>query len=275
MTDNKYAQTATMVREGYEAKAGLEALARAGKNMQLKGHVHEIMFKDMYNANPFNFIQGKTAALTKSPTAPMRDIVMKQGGKVIGHAQLKDTVSSAGVRKTIEQIKAGHYNKTAVYGTKETVEKIGNRVTQPVKSTGISSETTKRIADKALGNAATLSTISSAIKSGGATGAIFGAGFEAVSSAVDVFNGKKDIGDAVEDVAVAGIKGGITGATGAAASTVVAGAAGSAITEVTATTAGGALAATTAGAVVVAAAPVAIGFAAACAVCSFISDWFD
>ena len=43
MTDNKYAQTATMVREGYEAKAGLEALAQKKKNMQLKGHVHEII----------------------------------------------------------------------------------------------------------------------------------------------------------------------------------------------------------------------------------------
>lgn len=225
MTNNKYAQTATMAREGYEAKVGLEALARAGKNIQLKGHVHEIMFKDMYNANPLNFIQGKTAALTKSPTAQMRDVVMKQGGKVIGHAQLKDTVSSSGVRKTIEQIKSGHYNKTAVYGTKETVAKVGKSVSQPVRSTGISSNTTKRIADKALGNAATLNTISSAVKSGGATGAIFGAGFEAVSSAIDVFNGKKDVGDAVEDVAVAGIKGGITGAAGAATSTVVAGAA--------------------------------------------------
>lgn len=275
MTNNKYAQTATMAKEGYEMKAGLEALKRAGRNPQLKGHVHEILFKDMYNANPLNFIQGKTAALTKSPTAQMRDIVMKQSGKVVGHAQLKDTVSSAGVRKTIEQIKAGHYNKTTVYGTKETVEKIGKAVTQPVKSTGISSEKTKRIADKALGNAATLNTISLAVKSGGAAGAVFGAGFEAVSSAIDVFNGKKDIGDAAGDVAVAGIKGGITGAAGAAASTVAAGAADSAITAVTATTAGGALAATTAGAVVVAAAPVAIGFAAACAVCSFISDIFD
>ena len=33
------------------------------------------------------------------------------------------------------------------------------------------------------------------------------AGFEAVSSVVDVFNGKKDVGDAVGDVAVAGVKG--------------------------------------------------------------------
>ena len=275
MTNNKYAQTATMAREGYEAKVGLEALARAGKNIQLKGHVHEVLFKDMYNANPLNFIQGKTAALTKSPTAPMRDIVMKQGGKVIGHAQLKDTVSSSGVRKTIEQIKSGHYNKTAVYGTKETVAKVGKSVSQPVRSTGISSNTTKRIADKALGNAATLNTISSAVKSGGATGAIVGAGFEAVSSAIDVFNGKKDIGDAVEDVAVAGIKGGITGVAGAATSTVVAGAAGTAITAATTTAIGGAVAATTLGTVAVAAAPVAIGFAAACAVCSFISDFWD
>ncbi len=35
-----------MAKEGYEAKVGLEALSRAGKNIQLKGHVHEILFKE-------------------------------------------------------------------------------------------------------------------------------------------------------------------------------------------------------------------------------------
>lgn len=267
MSNNKYTEATIMAKEGYEAKVGLEALSRAGKNIQLKGHVHEILFKDQYNLNPINIVQGKTAALTKSPTAQMRDIVMKQGNKVIGHAQLKDTVSNSGVRKTIEQIKAGHYNKTAVYGTEETVKKIGNSVTQKVKSTGISSNTTKRIADKALGNVATLNTVTSAVKSGGSVGAIAGAGIEAVSSVVDVFNGKKAVDEAVGDVAVAGIKGGITGAAGAATSTVVS----AAMT----TTAGTALASTTLGAAIVSAAPVAVGFAAACAVCSFIGGLFD
>lgn len=272
MSNNKYTEATIMAKEGYEAKVGLEALSRAGKNIQLKGHVHEILFKDQYNLNPINIVQGKTAALTKSPTAQMRDIVMKQGNKVIGHAQLKDTVSNSGVRKTIEQIKAGHYNKTAVYGTEETVKKIGNSVTRKVKSTGISSNTTKRIADKALGNVATLNTVTSAVKSGGSVGAIAGAGIEAVSSVVDVFNGKKVVGD----VAVAGIKGGITGAAGAATSTVVAGVTGSAVSAAMTTTAAGtAVASTALGAAVVATAPVAVGFAAACAVCSLIGGLFD
>ena len=275
MKNNKYTEATIMAKEGYEAKVGLEALNRAGRNMQLKGHVHEILFKDQYNSNPINIIQGKTAALTKSPTAQMRDVVMKQGNKVIGHAQLKDTVSKSGVRKTIEQIKAGHYNKTAVYGTKETVKKIGSSVTQKVKSTGISSSTTKRIADKALGNAATLNTVTSAVKSGGSVGAIAGAGIEAVSSVVDVFNGKKSVDEAVGDVAVAGIKGGITGAAGAATSTVAAGVAGSAIGAAMTTTAGAAVASTAIGAAAVTVAPVAVGFAAACAVCSFIGSIFD
>lgn len=275
MSNNKYTEATIMAKEGYEAKVGLEALSRAGKNIQLKGHVHEILFKDQYNLNPINIVQGKTAALTKSPTAQMRDIVMKQGNKVIGHAQLKDTVSNSGVRKTIEQIKAGHYNKTAVYGTEETVKKIGNSVTQKVKSTGISSNTTKRIADKALGNVATLNTVTSAVKSGGSVGAIAGAGIEAVSSVVDVFNGKKVVDEAVGDVAVAGIKGGITGAAGAATSTVVAGVTGSAVSAAMTTTAGTAVASTALGAAVVATAPVAVGFAAACAVCSLIGGLFD
>ena len=260
-------------REGYEAATALRALNRAGKCPQLKGHVHEIMFCDKFNVNPSNIMQGNHAALTKSATAQMKDVVITRGGKVIGHAQLKDTISNAGVRKTIEQINGGHYGQTAVYGTEETVAKIAGKVTQKVHSSGISSETTSRIAQKALGAMPSASALASVAKSGGAMGAAVGAGFEAVSSLVDVANGKKSFGDAALDVGGAAVKGGVSG--GAAA----AGLTGSALTAAAGTAAGSAALAaiggTAAGAAAVAFAPVVVGFGAACAVGSFISDLFD
>lgn len=158
-------------KEGYEAVTGARALGRAGQCSQLKGVVHEIMFCDKYNATPTNVLQGNHAALTQSTTARMKDVVMTNNGRVVGHAQLKDTISPSGIRKTIEQINGGHYGKTTVIGTEETVERIAGKVGQRVRSSGISSETTSRIADKALGRMPTASTFGAAAK-GGITGAI-------------------------------------------------------------------------------------------------------
>ena len=179
------------VREGYEASVGLRALERAGNCPQLKGHVHEIMFCDKYNINPQNIIQGNHAALTKSATAQMKDVIMTNNGRIVGHAQLKDTVSASGLRKTAEQIKSGHYNKTSIFGTEETAAKLAGKVHQKVHSSGISSETTTRIANKALGKIPTMKALGATAKSGGIAGAAFSAGIEAISSISDVVNGKK------------------------------------------------------------------------------------
>lgn len=268
MKKNKHAVNGViMVHEGYEAKVGLEALARAGCTPQLKGIVHEVMFKDAYNANPLHILRGESAHLTRSTTAQMKDIVFMKHGHIHGSAQLKDTVSNAGVRKTIEQIKAGHYNKTAMYGTKETVAKVAGKVSQKVHSSGISSETTSRIADKALGNMPGLSALGSAARSGAVTGAVVGAGLEAISSGIDVIHGEKDLSDAAVDVAAAGIRGGIVGAPAAMANTVAAGAASAALTAVT-----GGAALTGVAAVVTAAAPIVVGFGVACFVASKLND---
>lgn len=224
----KYKRTIiAMVKEGYDCKVALEALSRAGKCMQLKGHIHEILFKDQYNSNIKNILDGKYANLTKSNTAQMKDIIMMKGGKIIGHAQLKDTISSTGISKTIKQIKAGKYNKTSIYGTKETVNKISDKVTQKVNSSGISTETTSRIARKALGKMPSMEMLKSSAKSGGITGAVLGAGIETLNSTIDVCKGRKTVKKAVADVAVAGAKGGVIGAVCSVTSAWVAGAVGS------------------------------------------------
>ena len=268
MTDqNQQARnmTGSMANEAYEASVA-----------------HELMFCDKFNFDPTHFLRGEHASLTKSATAQMKDIIMKNAqGRVIGHAQLKDTVSASGVGKTVRQIIEGHYDKTAVYGTKETAAKVTEalaktgKVTQKIRSSGISSETTSRIANKALGRMPTTAALGAAARSGGVAGAAFGVGIEAVSSISDVLDGRKSVGDAAVDIAGAGVKGGITGAASGAAGSVAAGAAGTMISAAAGTSIGGVLAATTGGALVVAAAPVAIGLGAACAVGSVISWLFD
>jgi len=261
---------ANVSRNGYEMKAGLEALSRAGKNKNLHGHVHEIMFKDGYNANPINILNGKSCHLTKSPTAQMKDVVMMKGNKVCGHAQLKDTAGSIG--KTVKQVNSGHYAKTRVYGTTETATKVAGKTKQVVHDSGISSATTKRIADKALGKMPSAGAVGAAAKAGGIAGAAVSAGIEAVSSIGGVITGDKDVVDAACDITYAGAKGGAAGYAGAAAGSVAAGATGAAIA---ASGIGAGLAAGGIAATAVAFAPAVVGFGAACAVGSLVCDLFD
>lgn len=265
----------------YEASVGMRALNRAGQNPQMKGIVQEIMYCDKYNTNMGNILNGHHMDLTKSTTAHMKDVIAKNSaGKVVGHAQLKDTISNAGVRKTVQQIKSGHYSKTRVIGTEETAAKVNKvlekcGVKQRVESSGISSKTTSRIADKTLGKMPTISTVSSAARAGGVTGAAVGAGMEAISSIGDLLEGDKSAGEAAVDVAVAGVKGGVTGAVSGAIGSAAAGATGSAIAAATTTTVGSAVAGTAVGAAAIAAAPVVAAVAAPMVVFGLLGSLFD
>lgn len=264
----------------YEASVGMRALNRAGQNPQMKGIVQEIMYCDKYNTNMGNILNGHHMDLTKSTTAHMKDVIAKNSaGKVVSHAQLKDTISNAGVRKTVQQIKSGHYSKTRVIGTEETAAKVNKvlekyGVKQRVESSGISSKTTSRIADKTLGKMPTISTLSSAAKAGGVTGAAVGAGMEAISSIGDWLEGDKSAGEAAADVAVAGVKGGVTGAVSGVIGSAAAGATGSAIAAATATTVGSAVAGTAVGAAAIAAAPVVAAVAAPMVVFGLLGSLF-
>lgn len=139
----------------YETSVGKRAVGRAGKNLNLKGHINEIMTCDRYNVNPANFLKGKHARLTKSPTAVRDDIVVMQRGKVVKRMQLKDTPKSIG--KTIRQAETGHYRGTNLVGTRETAEAYAKKaagnpaVTQKMSSNHVSSGTNERIARKMLG----------------------------------------------------------------------------------------------------------------------------
>ena len=264
---------ANIGRNGYEMKAGIEALNRAGKNKNLHGHVHEILFKDSYNANPSNIINGRSCQLTKSTTAKMKDVIMMKGNKAGGGAQLKDTANSFG--KTMQQINSGKYFKARIYGTSETAAKAakaGGKLKQAVHDSGISSTTTKRIANKALGKMPTAGAVGAAAKAGGVAGAAFGAGIEAISSIGGVISGEKDIVDAACDITYAGAKCGAMGSVGAAAGSVAAGAMDAAIA---ASGVGAGLATGGVAATAVMCAPAVVVFGAACFVGGIVGDLFD
>lgn len=257
-------------REIAESKVGLEALARAGRNPQLKGVVHEVAVKNLYNAAPQRILDGTKAVLSKSPTAVRDDLLIMKGSSIVGRMQLKDTAGS--IQKTIAQVKDGHYAGTVLKGTKETVSAYntavqkaassGTNITQKMTSTGISSSDTARIATKTIGNAAgkiTAQSLGRVAASSGAAGAVISGGIEAVSSTIQLANGEIDGGEFAANVAKETIGGGISAAGGSiAASAAAAGAA-------------TVLAATTAPAWV----PAAIGIGAAVAVGSFIKSAWD
>ena len=54
-----------------------------GKNSQLKGVVHEILYRDSLTVAPKNLASGAKGALSKSVTAMRDDVLLKQGGSVV------------------------------------------------------------------------------------------------------------------------------------------------------------------------------------------------
>jgi hypothetical protein len=133
-------------REMYQDGVGREALQRAGENGQLKGVVHEILYRDRKNVESLLRGKGEITRLTRSQTARTVDLVTTREGRIVSREQLKDVTSAAGIRKTLEQIRSGQYRSARLVGTEETTSALA-RSTKPVRSSGISSSTTRRIAD--------------------------------------------------------------------------------------------------------------------------------
>jgi len=215
------------VREGYEAKVALEALTRAGLNPQLKGVVHEILYRDLLNVQPTNLLTGTRAALTRSMTSVRDDLVLKQAGRVVGRFQLKDTAGS--IRETVRQAASGQYRGTVLAGTRETAEAYAREaarqaarrvnVTQSIRSTGISSTQTASIAGKAVGHLPGRAVLAASAHSAGLVGVGIGAAVELASSARAFREGRISGGELAGRVAAEGVKGGISAATGAVVST--------------------------------------------------------
>lgn len=217
-------------RSAYETKVGVEAVVRSGgKNPQLKGVVHEILYRDSLTMAPKNLASGAKGALSKSVTAVRDDVLLKQGGSVVGRAQLKDAVASAD--KVARQAASGKYAGTKLMGTKETVAayekaaanlaKNGTKVTQKMTSTGISSADTSRIAAQTIGGSLKAAQLGKAALASSGTGAALSGVIEAVSSGVKLAKGEIDGGEFAANVAQEALGGGFAAAGGTAAATAV------------------------------------------------------
>jgi len=260
------------VQQVYESKAGVEALIRGGQNPKLKGVVHEVLFKDKLNAA--NLLNGKRASLTQSTTAVRDDVIVKSVGKVVERYQLKDAPAS--VERVIKQASGGKYAGTKLVGTAETVEKYaaaGGDGVKSMSSSGISSKTTERIADKALGKMGSAKNVMSGAGRAGVIGVAVGCGITAITSVGELIDGEIDGAEFAGRVAKAGVTGGVCSAGGAVAATAASAATGAAITAsgigAAAVSAGG-VAATA-----VAFAPVVVAAAAGVLVGSLISSLFE
>lgn len=227
-------QTGTTVaasRSAYEAKVGAEAVIRSGgKNPQLKGVVHEVLYRDSITMDPQNLMNGTKGVLSKSVTAVRDDVLTMRGSAVVGRAQLKDTVS--GINKTVQQAASQKYVGTKLMGTKETVAaynkvvqqaaKSGKQVTQQMTSTGISSVDTSRIAAQTIGGALKASSVAKTALTSGGAGAALSGGIELLSSGVKLAQGEIDGEEFVGSVAKETVGGGLSAAAGSATATAAA-----------------------------------------------------
>ncbi len=222
---SKQANTTVAAKTTYEGTVITRAIARAGNNPHLKGHVHEILTKDAMNLK--DVFRGQHTELTKSTTAKVVDLVTTKGGKVVGRIQVKDTLSPSGINKLVRQVADGKYRTTKLVGTEETTKLVNAAfkkagLSKRMVSSGTSSNTTTTLAQRAgaSGSGTLGCAVGQAAKSGGAVGAAVGAGIEVVGGIVDLTNGKRDAGEVAVAVAKAGAKGYATGASAGAAATV-------------------------------------------------------
>lgn len=225
-----YAGVGTDVaRQTYEATVLNRMAGRSGSGspMGAKGIVNEITFTDLKNLESLGDPKTVTR-LTQQANAPQVDVVTMCDGKVAARYQLKDTPSSSAY--TLKQVQAGKYQQTQLVGTKESAqsfntlaEKAG--VGKRMDSTGVSSKTTKRIADKFTHTVPDLSNVTHCAKNSAVAGAAVTAAVEAAKS---IANGDS-LGEFAEHAVPKCAESAVAAGVGAAAGELAAGAAGMAL----------------------------------------------
>lgn len=265
-------------KTAYEGSVIARAMQRAGNNPHLKGHIHEVLIQDARNARNLLGMNGASTHLTKSTTAGTVDLVTMRGGKVIERIQVKDVTSQSGINKLVKQCADGKYRSAKLIGSEESTqlfnkaaEKAG--ISKRMTSSGVSSKTSTSLAQRAgaAGSGTLGSAMAQAARSGGAAGAVIGAGVEAVRSVVDWSNGDADGLEVAGRVTKAAAKGGVSGAAAGAAATAAGAGAAAAVTALGVT--GGAAVVATVGAPLLVA--VGVGYVASevfDGVCNFFSD---
>ncbi len=274
------ATTSSAAQSTYEAKVIAESVERVGGCPQIKGTIHEIIFRDSINCNPFRLANGETARLVSDTTAKSVDLVVMKGGRVVERIQLKDAAKS--VDDLIRQINSGQYASSRIKVTPETLEALQGHLgklcgSKSIESSGISSGYTehlgRRAGAKAYPGAGSVtvglkSACMNAAKSGGVMGGSVGVGIAVVGGAMDLIEGRKDVGEVAMDVAKGGAVGVASGAAASVAATTTGALAGGAIATGVATAGLTGVAAT----VAVAAAPVIVAAAVGYFVADVVND---
>ena len=200
------------VENVYEASVIARMNGRAGASTAngAKGISFEIIYSDIKNTF-HNIKNGLKTKLSTSSIDDLADLVTtNKSGEVVQLIQCKDGTSPAQIDKAIKQVSSGKYSSTELVGTKEFSALYNKKATaqginQTATDSGISTQTTTRIANKALGIAPSGSQLlKSTLKNSGAAAAIAGC----ISLAESIYHGD-DIyattGNLVEDTSISAI----------------------------------------------------------------------
>lgn len=207
------------VQNVYEGSVNSRVVERVGNlaPSQSKGIAHEILYADKLNITRPEL--GVTKLSTKT-NAVRDDLVSVKDGVVKYRAQLKDTVSPAGVKKTLNQGVSGKYSGTNLMGTKETTEFYNeateNMTAQKMSSTGISSKDTSRITETFSGKMPSLENVAHNSTRAGSFGAVANVAVGAVEDIVNCESGEEMLAHAAAN----GARGFASGYVGSAAATV-------------------------------------------------------
>lgn len=180
--------------EGYEASVISQMAGRAGASTPngAKGIAFEILYKDKNNLNDFLcfFKPSTTIKLSESSTDTTADLIVTDAQNHIALIQCKDGTSPSYIRKILQQVTSGKYDKAKLVGTKECAEIFNklaekNGISARMVNSGISTKTTQRIAEKALGGS--IETLTKNVARSSITGGAFCGAIAAIDS---VLNGE-------------------------------------------------------------------------------------
>ena len=207
-------------QETYLDSVAREMVGRVGRGAHQKGTAHEIIFRDKQNTSASALLRGERTRLAPNTNGKMLDVYTTgRDGKIIRRYQLKDAVSGGGIHKIVKQGASGKYKYAKLVGTKET-KKLYDQASskmpkKPMSSSGVSSETTTRVADNAgakVPNKAlllnNLRDVGRQAASAGAFAAATSAAAEAVSSFGRMRRGEIGKAEYTGRVVTAGVQGG-------------------------------------------------------------------
>lgn len=206
------ALSAIGVENIYEASVVARMTGRAGASTVngAKGISFEIIYSDIKNIF-FNAKNGLKTKLSPSSIDPVADLVTtNKTGEIVQLIQCKDGTSPTHIKNVVDQVSAGKYSSAELVGTKEFASlynesATANGVTQTATNSGVSTKTTSKVANKALGIAPSVGQLlKTTAKNAGIAAAITGC----ISLAESIYRGD-DVytatGNVVEDASISAV----------------------------------------------------------------------